>query len=85
MKDSCFEGAQAMSSNPSVQATAGAEFLATLTPEDVCIGGPDQGGPDQQFDVILEPTTPEANPVGEPAVPGGLLHKAGWTFVSTCH
>ena len=36
-------------------------------------------------DGILEPTTPEADPVGELAMPEGLLHKAGWTFVSTCH
>ena len=27
-----------------------AEFLAPLTPEDVCVGGPDQGESDQQFD-----------------------------------
>ena len=36
-------------------------------------------------DGILEPTTPEADPVGELAMPEGLLHKAGWTFVSTFH
>ena len=36
-------------------------------------------------DGILELTTPEADPVGEPAMPEGLLHKAGWTFVSTCN
>ena len=36
-------------------------------------------------DGILELTTPEADPVGELAMPEGLLHKAGWTFVSTCH
>jgi len=29
-----------------------AEFLAPLTPEDVCVGGPGQGGPDQQFDEL---------------------------------
>ena len=29
-----------------------AEFLAPFTPEDVCVGGPDQGGPDKQFDEL---------------------------------
>ena len=29
-----------------------AEFLAPLTPEDVCVGGPDQGESDQQFDEL---------------------------------
>ena len=29
-----------------------AEFLASLTPEDVCVGGLDQGGPDQQLDEL---------------------------------
>ena len=29
-----------------------AKFLAQFTPEDVCVGGPGQGGPDQQFDEI---------------------------------
>ena len=36
-------------------------------------------------DGILELTTPEADPVDELAMPEGLSHKAGWTFVSTCH
>ena len=49
----------------------------------LCEGSSDETHKDN--DSILEPTTPEADPVGEPAMPEGLLHKAGWTFVSTCH
>jgi len=36
----------------------------------------------KDYDGISEPTPPEADPVGEPATPEGLLHKASWTFIS---
>ena len=36
------------------------------------------------FDITSAPTMPEADPVGELAMPEILLHKAGWTFIRMC-
>ena len=36
------------------------------------------------FDSTSAPTMPKADPVGEHAMPEGLLHKACWTFISSC-
>ena len=36
----------------------------------------------KDYDSILDPTTSVSNPVGDPAMPEGSLHKASWTFIS---
>ena len=48
---------------------------------DNCI---DYAADSKAFDITSAPTMPEADPVGELAMPEVLLHKACWTFIRMC-